>query len=275
MNDPLYEYIERNSTRQTEALDWVERQTHLRSIYSHMLCGPVEGRLLNLLTSMIRPERALELGVFTGYSSICIASALPAGAHLDALEINDELEDVIRGGYARAGVEDRINLILGNANESLSQLSGPYDLVFIDANKREYVKYYNAVIDKVRPGGFILADNVLWSGKVLEMEHVSGSGAHHTDAQTKGIMEFNELVANDPRVENVIIPLRDGLNIIRKKLFCAPFQCRRTSAQQVPLWMRTCTRGGAFPENVSQGQGRKSPPRNPEYGFLSPCWMNL
>ncbi|MBQ0053827.1 MAG: O-methyltransferase [Bacteroidales bacterium] len=217
MNDPLYEYIERNSTRQTEALDWVERQTHLRSIYSHMLCGPVEGRLLNLLTSMIRPERALELGVFTGYSSICIASALPAGAHLDALEINDELEDVIRGGYARAGVEDRINLILGNANESLSQLSGPYDLVFIDANKREYVKYYNAVIDKVRPGGFILADNVLWSGKVLEMEHVSGSGAHHTDAQTKGIMEFNELVANDPRVENVIIPLRDGLNIIRKK----------------------------------------------------------
>lgn len=217
MNDPLYEYIERNSTRQTEALDWVERQTHLRSIYSHMLCGPVEGRLLNLLTSMIRPERALELGVFTGYSSICIASALPAGAHLDALEINDELEDVIREGYARAGVEDRINLILGNANESLSQLSGPYDLVFIDANKREYVKYYNAVIDKVRPGGFILADNVLWSGKVLEMEHVSGSGAHHTDAQTKGIMEFNELVANDPRVENVIIPLRDGLNIIRKK----------------------------------------------------------
>ena len=217
MNDPLYEYIERNSTRQTEALDWVERQTHLRSIYSHMLCGPVEGRLLNLLTSMIRPERALELGVFTGYSSICIASALPAGAHLDALEINDELEDVIRGGYARAGVEDRINLILGNANESLRQLSGPYDLVFIDANKREYVKYYNAVIDKVRPGGFILADNVLWSGKVLEMEHISGSGAHHTDAQTKGIMEFNELVANDPRVENVIIPLRDGLNIIRKK----------------------------------------------------------
>ena len=217
MNDPLYEYIERNSTRQTEALDWVERQTHLRSIYSHMLCGPVEGRLLNLLTSMIRPERALELGVFTGYSSICIASALPAGAHLDALEINDELEDVIREGYARAGVEDRITLILGNANESLSQLSGPYDLVFIDANKREYVKYYNAVIDKVRPGGFILADNVLWSGKVLEMEHVSGSGAHHTDAQTKGIMEFNELVANDPRVENVIIPLRDGLNIIRKK----------------------------------------------------------
>ena len=217
MNDPLYEYIERNSTRQTEALDWVERQTHLRSIYSHMLCGPVEGRLLNLLTSMIRPERALELGVFTGYSSICIASALPAGAHLDALEINDELEDVIREGYARAGVEDRITLILGNANESLRQLSGPYDLVFIDANKREYVKYYNAVIDKVRPGGFILADNVLWSGKVLEMEHVSGSGAHHTDAQTKGIMEFNELVANDPRVENVIIPLRDGLNIIRKK----------------------------------------------------------
>ena len=217
MNDPLYEYIERNSTRQTEALDWVERQTHLRSIYSHMLCGPVEGRLLNLLTSMIRPERALELGVFTGYSSICIASALPAGAHLDALEINDELEDVIRGGYARAGVEDRINLILGNANESLSQLSGPYDLVFIDANKREYVKYYNAVIDKVRPGGFILADNVLWSGKVLQMNHEPGGASQYIDAQTKGIMEFNELVANDPRVENVIIPLRDGLNIIRKK----------------------------------------------------------
>ena len=217
MNDPLYEYIERNSTGQTEALDWVERQTHLRSIYSHMLCGPVEGRLLNLLTSMIQPEKALELGVFTGYSSICIASALPAGAYLDALEINDELEDVIREGYARAGVEDRINLILGNANESLMQLSGPYDLVFIDANKREYVKYYNAVIDKVRPGGFILADNVLWSGKVLEMEAGSGSGVHHADAQTKGIMEFNELVANDPRVENVIIPLRDGLNVIRKK----------------------------------------------------------
>ncbi len=217
MNDPLYEYIERNSTRQTMALEWVERQTHLRSIYSHMLCGPVEGRLLHMLTSMIRPAKALELGVFTGYSSICIASALPEGSHLDALEINDELEDVIREGYRLAGVEDKINLVLGNANQTLEQLNGLYDLVFIDANKREYVKYYNKIIDKVSSGGFILADNVLWSGKVLETGFSSDCMSGHIDAQTKGIMEFNELVAKDTRVENVIIPLRDGLNIIRKK----------------------------------------------------------
>jgi len=208
MTDPLYEYIKSHSSRQSDALAWVERQTHLRSIYSRMLCGEVEGELLHILVKMLKPKRALELGVFTGYSSICIASALLQEGHLLALEINDEFEDLIREGYAKAGVSDKITLVFGDAAQSLQTLGGEYDFVFIDANKREYCKYYDLLIDKVCSGGVIIADNVLWDGKVL---------TDSSDAQTLGIENFNSLVASDPRVENVIVPLRDGINLIRKR----------------------------------------------------------
>ncbi len=192
-------------------MDWLERQTNIRTNHSRMLSGAVQGRFLMMLTEMIAPERVLELGTFTGYSAICLASRLPEGGHLDTLEINDELEDLILEGFERAGVSDRITLHIGDCKQTLADLRGgaPYDLVYIDANKREYVEYYNLVFDMVRPGGYILADNVLWDGKVC-MDDLP------TDRQTQGLSLFNDLVASDPRVEVVILPLRDGLSVIRR-----------------------------------------------------------
>ncbi len=207
----MEDYIAAYSQPQDRVLAWIEKQTHLRTNHARMLCGPVEGKLLEMISGMISPRRILEIGVFTGYSSICLARGLKEGGMLDALELNDELEDLIREAYRRADLEDRIRLYIGDAKEIIPGLDPEaYDLVFIDANKREYTRYYDLVWDKVRPGGYILADNVLWNGKVFS-EHAPA------DAQTRGIMEFNERVRNDPRVENVILPLRDGLNMIRKK----------------------------------------------------------
>ena len=207
----MEDYIAAYSQPQDQVLAWIEKQTHLRTNHARMLCGPVEGKLLEMISGMISPRRILEIGVFTGYSSICLARGLKEGGMLDALELNDELEDLIREAYRRAELEDRIRLYIGDAKEIIPGLDPEaYDLVFIDANKREYTRYYDLVWDKVRPGGYILADNVLWNGKVFS-EHAPA------DAQTRGIMEFNERVRNDPRVENVILPLRDGLNMIRKK----------------------------------------------------------
>lgn len=209
----LYRYIENHSTPQGEALDWVERQTNIRTNHSRMLSGAVQGRLIMMLTEMIRPVRILELGTFTGYSSICLATYLPEGGHLDTLEINDELEDLILEGFDRAGLSDMITLHIGDCRRTLEKMcaegTDPYDMVYIDANKREYPEYYDLVFPLVRPGGYILADNVLWDGKVYE-DNVPG------DRQTTGIARFNDIVAADPRVESVIIPVRDGLNLIRK-----------------------------------------------------------
>lgn len=210
----LYRYIENHSTPQGEALDWVERQTNIRTNHSRMLSGAVQGRFIMMLTEMIRPVRILELGTFTGYSSICLATYLPEGGHLDTLEINDELEDLILEGFDRAGLSDMITLHIGDCRRTLEKMcaegTDPYDMVYIDANKREYPEYYDLVFPLVRPGGYILADNVLWDGKVYE-DNVPG------DRQTTGIARFNDIVAADPRVESVIIPVRDGLNLIRKK----------------------------------------------------------
>lgn len=210
----LYRYIENHSTPQGEALDWVERQTNIRTNHSRMLSGAVQGRFIMMLTEMIRPARILELGTFTGYSSICLATYLPEGGHLDTLEINDELEDLILEGFDRAGLSDMITLHIGDCRRTLEKMcaegTDPYDMVYIDANKREYPEYYDLVFPLVRPGGYILADNVLWDGKVYE-DNVPG------DRQTTGIARFNDIVAADPRVESVIIPVRDGLNLIRKK----------------------------------------------------------
>lgn len=215
MDEEIYRYIREHSTAQSEALRWVEKQTNIRTNHARMLSGSVQGELLRLLVKMSGASRVLELGTFTGYSTICLASALPEGGHVDTLELNDELEDLIREGFERAGVADRISLHIGDCKKTLKgfneRLAESYDLVFIDANKREYCEYYDLVFPLVRPGGWILADNVLWDGKVCA-ETVS------KDAQTQGILAFNEKVANDPRVENVILPLRDGLNIILKKV---------------------------------------------------------
>ena len=216
--EKIYKYIEDHVTPQGAALDWVEKQTHIRTNHARMLSGALQGELLRILVQTSGAKRILELGTFTGYSAICLASMLPQDGHLDTLELNDELEDLILEGFERAGLSEKISLHIGDCKETLQRLRSEmgldtnrlYDIVYIDANKREYCEYYDLVFDMVRPGGLILADNVLWDGKVCQ-------DPLPQDKQTLGIARFNDIVSTDPRVESVIIPLRDGLNIIRKK----------------------------------------------------------
>lgn len=205
-------YIEEHCSISNEALDWLERQTNIRTNYPRMLTGKVQGEFLYMMTRMISPCNVLEIGTFTGYSAICMALALEGEGHIDTLEINDELEDLILEGFERAGVSGRVSLHIGDAVEFLRGQDGKklYDLTFIDANKREYPDYYELALTLTSPGGFILADDVLWDGKVYA-EQVP------TDKQTSGIVRFNDLAASDPRVETVILPVRHGLSIIRKK----------------------------------------------------------
>ncbi|MBR0533122.1 MAG: O-methyltransferase [Bacteroidales bacterium] len=205
------DYLRSHSTPISEALQWLERETHVRTNHARMLSGPDQGSLLSFISELARPACILELGVFTGYSTICLAKGLREGGVIHAVEINDELEDLIREGYRKAGIEDSVQLHFGDAKQIIPQLDCSFDLVYIDANKREYPDYYRLVFDKVVPGGIILADNVLWDGKVLQEPMPQ-------DAQTRGIAEFNDIVAADSRVENFILPVRDGLSIIRKKL---------------------------------------------------------
>lgn len=222
----IYEYIRKHATPQSEALEWVVKQTHIRTNHARMLSGAVQGQFLRMLVQTSGARRILELGTFTGYSAICLASALPEDGHLDTLELNDELEDLILEGFERAGLSERISLHVGDCKETLLRMrdemglssdagivdgSMLYDIVYIDANKREYPEYYELVFDMVRPGGLILGDNVLWDGKVCQ-------DPLPQDRQTLGIARFNDMVSADPRVESVIMPLRDGLNIIRKKI---------------------------------------------------------
>lgn len=204
------QYVAEHSSPQSEALEWIQKQTHIRTNYPRMLTGAVQGRFLTMLARISGAERVLEIGTFTGYSSTCFAYGIKEGGMVDTLEINDELEDLIREGWERAGVRDRITLHIGDAKETLRTLSGPYDIVYMDANKREYCDYYDLIFDLVRPGGLILADDVLWDGKLWQDTMPS-------DKQTLGIAAFNDMVAADSRVESVILPWRDGLNIIRKK----------------------------------------------------------
>ena len=211
----IYKYIEEHASVPNEALEWVVKQTHIRTNHARMLSGAAQGQLMRMLALMSGARRILELGTFTGYSAICLASALPEDGHLDTLELNDELEDLILEGFEKAGLADRISLHIGDCKETLqkmrSEMSGElYDIVYIDANKREYCEYYELVFDMIRPGGLILADNVIWDGKVCQ-------NPLPQDKQTLSIVRFNDMVAKDHRVESVILPIRDGLNVIRKK----------------------------------------------------------
>ncbi|MBQ2242685.1 MAG: class I SAM-dependent methyltransferase [Bacteroidales bacterium] len=197
------------------ALEWVERQTHLCTKQARMLSNGDQGCLLQAFSLMVKPLHILELGAFTGYSTICLSRGLQKGGSIDTIEVYDELEDIIRGGFRRAGLidvagrEDIAHLHIGDAKKIIPTLDKMYDIVYIDANKREYKEYYDLVFDKIRPGGYILADNVLWSGKVLLDNPPK-------DAQTQSIIAFNKMVAADPRVENTILPIRDGINVIYK-----------------------------------------------------------
>lgn len=211
--EKIYQYIKDHATAPSETLEWVEKQTHIRTNHPRMLSGAVQGQVMRMIAQISGARDILELGTFTGYSAICLASALPEEGHLDTLEINDELEDLILEGFDRAGLAHKIALHIGDCKETLQRFreeGRTYDLVYIDANKREYCEYYGLIFDMVRPGGIILADNVIWDGKVC-MDPLP------QDKQTLGIAAFNDMVSKDPRVESVIIPLRDGLNMIRRK----------------------------------------------------------
>jgi len=211
--EKIYRYIEEHASVPNEALAWVVKQTHIRTNHARMLSGAAQGQFMRMFAQMTGAKRILELGTFTGYSAICLASGLPEDGCLDTLELNDELEDLICEGFERAGLSDRITLHIGDCKETLRRFKEEgriYDLVYIDANKREYCEYYDLVFDMVRPGGTIMADNVLWDGKVCQEPLPQ-------DKQTLGITAFNDKISSDPRVESVILPLRDGLNIIRKK----------------------------------------------------------
>jgi len=209
----IYKYIEEHIGTECPALDWVEKQTHLRTNHARMLSGPVQGQLMRMLVQVSKASNVLELGTFTGYSAICLASGLPDKGHLDTLELNDELEDLILEGFEKAGLSEKITLHIGDCKETLKALKDEgrmYDIVYIDANKREYCEYYDLVFDMTESGGLIIADNVLWDGKVCQEPLPQ-------DRQTLSIARFNDMVKNDNRVESVILPIRDGMNLIRKK----------------------------------------------------------
>ncbi len=211
--DKLLKYITGHSSPEHEALQWIRRQTNLRTNHARMLSGPTQGALLTMLVQLSNARNILEVGTFTGYATTCLALGLEDGGHVDTLEINDELNDLITAGWERAGVRDRITLHTGDALQTLGTFGDRqeyYDIVFIDANKRFYRAYLEAVLPLVRHGGLILADNTLWDGKVLE-------DPLPKDAQTTEIAAFNESIAKTDDLSCFILPLRDGLTFIRKK----------------------------------------------------------
>lgn len=211
LNETLEEYLAAHIDPEPAELHALYRHTHLHHLYPRMCSGHYQGRLLKMLTAMARPSRVLELGTFTGYSTLAIAEGLSPDATIDTVEIDDEKGPELTGRFASSPYAGRIRLHLGDALDVISSLDGPWDLVFIDANKRHYLDYLEAVLPKVPVGGFILADNTLWDMKVI-----NSVPDEHTDAQTHAIAVFNDAVAADTRLEKVILPVRDGLTIMRR-----------------------------------------------------------
>ncbi len=209
MQDILEEYIAAHTSAEPPHLKKLYRHTHLHHLYPRMCSGHVQGRVLKMITSMISPSRVLELGTFTGYSALCIAEAMPAGGELHTVEIEDEMEEELTERFENCGFPARITLHIGDALDIVPKIEGEWDMVFIDANKRHYPQYYTMILPRLRHGGYIIADNTLWDSKVVECPLP-------TDAQSRGIMEFNDMVARDTSVETVILPMRDGLTLIRK-----------------------------------------------------------
>ncbi len=209
----LDEYISGHSSPENAVLEAITRDTYVHVLNPHMLSGHVQGRVLSMISHMIRPKRILELGTFTGYSALCLAEGLAEGGKLVTIEHNDELEETIRRNISRSPLSEKIELVIGDAKEILStfnfQLSTLFELVFIDADKREYCAYLEAVYPLVPVGGFILADNTLWDGHIIDP-------AYDKDKQTLGLRAFNDQLKEDDRFEQVILPLRDGLTLIRK-----------------------------------------------------------
>jgi predicted O-methyltransferase YrrM len=204
----LEEYVEKHTSPENDVLKALNRETYIKVQMPQMLSGHVQGQVLRMLSYMLKPKNILEIGTFTGYSAICLASGLQENGKLVTLDINDELEEMVRSYFAKAGIENKTDYRIGNALDIIPTLDITFDLVFIDADKQNYSRYYDMVFDKVNTGGFILADNVLWSGKVVE---------ENPNKDTKAIIDFNTKIQADDRVENVIFPIRDGIMVIRKK----------------------------------------------------------
>ena len=209
MTEQLEDYILAHIDKEGDVLRLVNRDTHVYNLRPRMCSGHLQGKLLKMFVRMIKPRRVLELGTFTGYSALAMAEGLAEDAELHTVEIDDELEDFICEHFEASPRREQIHLHIGDAAMVVPQLGGQFDLVFIDANKRNYCDYYHLVMPLVPVGGFIIADNTLWDGKVANLPQ-------KIDSQTAGILAFNDLVANDDRVEKVIIPIRDGLTVIHK-----------------------------------------------------------
>lgn len=205
------EYILQHIDEESDYLKALYRDTHVKLLYPRMASGHLQGRMLKMFVSMIRPRRVLEIGTYSGYSALCIAEGLSEGGMLHTIEINDEQEDFTRPWLEGSDYADKIKFYIGDALELVPRLDLTFDLAFIDGDKRKYADYYEMVLARLSDGGYIIADNTLWDGHVLE-EH-----PHASDRQTICIKEFNDFVARDGRVEKVILPLRDGLTIIRKR----------------------------------------------------------
>lgn len=206
----LEKYILDHSQPESQLLRELTREVNVGMLHPHMLSGHIQGRLLSMIVSMMNARRVLELGTYVGYSAICMAEGLPADGKITTIDIDDEIEDIARGYIARSPHADKIEFLICDALEYLKTCNEQFDLVFIDANKRHYIAYFEAVFDKVRPGGIILADNTLWGGKVVEK-------VASNDYQTQGLLQFNDYLNTVSGIEYFILPLRDGITFIRKK----------------------------------------------------------
>jgi caffeoyl-CoA O-methyltransferase len=207
LDKDLMDYVEQHTKPETDLLRQINRDTHANVLMPRMLSGHLQGRVLATFSQMLRPKAVLEIGTYTGYSALCLAEGLAPEGKLHTIDINEELEDKVRGFFQQSPYASVIHYHIGNALDVIPGLRQSWDLVFIDADKKNYSRYFELVIDQVRPGGFIIADNVLWSGKVV---------GNKTDKDTEAIREFNQQVHHDERVENVLFPLRDGLMVLRK-----------------------------------------------------------
>jgi caffeoyl-CoA O-methyltransferase len=208
MNKWIEKYLQDYSSPEDQLLEDLYRQTHLKFINPNMSTGHLQGKLLEFLSVMIKPSAILEIGTYTGYSTICLAKGLQPGGRLYTIEINDELREFSNSYFKKEGFENTIVQITGRAQDVIPGIDQMFDLIYIDGDKREYSEYYNIIIHKTNPGGFIIADNILWGEKVLEK--------NSRDPQTRGIIEFNEMIRQQKDIDKVILPLRDGLMLIRK-----------------------------------------------------------
>jgi caffeoyl-CoA O-methyltransferase len=207
--EAIEKYTEAHTSAEPAVLEKLNRETHAQILMPQMLSGHVQGRLLAMLSAMIKPKCILEIGTFTGYSTICLSGGLSEGGILHTIDINEELNSIVKRYLKEAGADKKVKVHVGNALEIIPTIKETFDLVFIDADKNNYINYYNLVFDKVRKGGYILADNVLWGGKVLGPKELM-------DEDTTTIVEYGEMVMKDKRVENVLAPIRDGIMISRK-----------------------------------------------------------